>query len=209
MKEIKKVNSFLKQAQWIILIGLFAFMVYYNYTLQNQVYERDVIIQNLSFSDSLVQKYFDVKMDSIHSFKTYILKDKYGPKEIHHRTTETIREIYTEYVEDTMKITFQQNQLIELAAKYNKLVNKYNTLVGTTKEISNRAISLSDSIRMQKMALSLIKKNFDIDFKGDVSNGEIQVKITCEKADSAFMILPYFRKKLKYNQSKNIWEIKK
>lgn len=57
------------------------------------------------------------------------------------------------------------------------------------------------------MALSLIKKNFDIDFKGSMNNGKIQVKITCEKADSAFIILPYYRNKLRYNQSK-IWEIK-
>lgn len=209
MNAVSKINKFLRWLPWAVLIGLFAFMVYYNYTLQNQIYERDAIIRNLAFSDSLVNKYFDVKMDSIHSFKTYSLKDEYGPKEIHHHTTETIRETYTEYVEDTLALNYKQNQLIAIVEKYNTLVGDYKTLIQETKEISDKMVSLSDSMQMQKMALSLIKRNFDIDFKGSISNGKIQVEINCEKADSAFKILPYYRDKLKYNPSKKMWEIKK
>lgn len=209
MKAISKINKVFKWTPLLVLIGLFAFMVYYNYTLQNQVYERDAIIRDLAFSDSLVQKYFDIKMDSIHSSKTYTLKDEYGPKEIHHHTTKTIRETYTEYIEDTITLTAQHNQLTELASKYNTLVADYNTLLAKTKESYSRLGTLGDSVQMQKMALSLIKRNFDIDYIGKMTNGKIQVEITCEKADSAFMILPYYREKLKYNQSKKIWEIKK
>lgn len=209
MKAISKINKVFKWTPLLVLIGLFAFMVYYNYTLQNQVYERDAIIRDLAFSDSLVQKYFDIKMDSIHSSKTYTLKDEYGPKEIHHHTTKTIRETYTEYIEDTIKLTAQHNQLTELASKYNTLVADYNALLAKTKESYSRLGTLGDSVQMQKMALSLIKRNFDIDYIGKITNGKIQVEITCEKADSAFMILPYYKERLKYNQSKKIWEIKK
>ncbi len=209
MKAIKKINRFLKWIPLVILIGLFAFMVYYNYTLQNQVYERDVIIKELAFSDSLVNKYFNVQLDTVHSSKTYTLKEEYGPKEIRHHTTETIRETYTEYVEDTLAINSKQHQLMEVIEKYNTLIGEYNTLLNKTKEISGQMILLSDSVQMQRMALSLIKRNFDIDFKGTMANGKIQVEIFCEKADSAFMILPYYREKLKFNSSKNMWEIKK
>lgn len=209
MKAIKKINRFLKWIPLVILIGLFAFMVYYNYTLQNQVYERDIIIKELAFSDSLVNKYFNVQLDTVHSFKTYTLKEEYGPKEIHHHTTETIRETYTEYVEDTLAINSKQHQLIEVIEKYNTLIGEYNTLLNKTKEISGQMMLLSDSVQMQRMALSLIKRNFDIDFKGIMANGKIHVEIYCEKADSAFMILPYYREKLKFNSSKNMWEIKK
>lgn len=209
MKAIKKINRFLKWIPLVILIGLFAFMVYYNYTLQNQVYERDIIIKELAFSDSLVNKYFNGQLDTVHSSKTYTLKEEYGPKEIHSHTTETIRETYTEYVEDTLAINSKQHQLIEVIEKYNTLIGEYNTLLNKTKEISDQMILLSDSVQMQRMALSLIKRNFDIDFKGTMTNGKIQVEIYCEKADSAFMIFPYYREKLKFNSSKNMWEIKK
>lgn len=209
MKAIIKINSFLKWIPLVILVGLFAFMVYYNYTLQNQVYERDIIIKELAFSDSLVNKYFNVRFDTVDCSKTYTLKEEYGPKEIHHHTTETIRETYTEYVEDTLAINAKQHQLIEVIEKYNTLIGEYNTLLNKTKEITGQMILLSDSVQMQRMALSLIKRNFDIDFKGTMDNGKIQVEINCEKADSAFMILPYYREKLKYNSSKKMWEIKK
>lgn len=209
MKAIKKINRFLQCIPLVVLIGLFAFMVYYNYTLQNQVQERDDIIRELAFSDSLVNQYFDVRMDTVHSSKIYSLKDEYGPKEIHHHTTETIRETYTEYVEDTLALYSKHNQLVEIAKKYNTLVGEYNALINKVNVTNRQIISLSDSLQMQKMALSLIKKNFDIDFRGVVEDGSIQVEICSAKADSAFMILPYYREKLKYNSSKKIWEIKK
>lgn len=209
MKAISKINKFLRWVPWAVLICLFAFMVYYNYTLQNQVTERDEIIKGLAFNDSLVNKYFDIKMDSIHSSKIYTLKEEYGPKEVHHHTTKTIRETYTEYVEDTLALNFKHKQLIEIANKYNNLISDYNALVNKINKTNGLIMSLSDSLQMQRMALSLIKRNFDIDYKGTMNNGKIQVEIISLKADSAFMILPYYREKLKYNQTRKIWEIKK
>lgn len=41
--------------------------------------------------------------------KQYTLKDEYGPEEIRHHTTETIREIYIKNIEDTLKVTSQHN----------------------------------------------------------------------------------------------------
>lgn len=209
MKAISKINKFLKWGFYAILIGLFAFMVYYNYTLQNQVSERDGIIRELAFSDSLVNKYFDVKMDTIHSFKYYTLKDEYGPKEIHHYSTETIKETHIELVEDTLALNLRQSQLADVINKYNALIGEYNTLVNKANSANNLILSLSDSLQMQRMALGLIKRNFDIDYTGTLQNGKINVEITSSKADSAFMILPYYREKLRYNSSKKIWEIKK
>ena len=44
-------------------------------------------------------------------------------------------------------------------------------------------------------------------FKNQGEN-QIKVSISAEKADSAFMLLPYYRKKLKFDNIKNVWIIK-
>ncbi len=205
MKPSKRINKFLALAYWLVLIGLLGYMIYYNDSLQRQIYERDIIIQKLAFSDTLVHKYFNIETDSLNQYKTYILKDEYSSKEIHHYTTKTI----TKYLEDTSMIQAQYQQLISLREKYNHLVDSYNSLVEESKRLHFKYQNLADSIKMKNMALSLIKKNYEISHDGKIDSNHIQVRINSKKADSAFMLLPFYRNKLKYNSKKDIWEISK
>lgn len=209
MKVTTKINKLLLNIPWLILISLFVFMIYYNYSLQQQIYERDKIIQHLAFSDSLVNKYFDIKVDTLEHSTMYTLKDEYSPKEIHHHETTTIEKTFTYVIEDTTKIMSQQNQIEDIAERYNNLVCEYNELGRKYNNFNSEFVEVNDSLNMYKLAMSLINRNFDINFKGSKDSNQIRVTITCEKADSAFRLLPYFRNKLKFNETKNLWEIKK
>ena len=62
-----------------IVVGVVAmFYIGGNYitTLENQVYERDRLIDRLVFRDSLVKEYFNIEEDTINHITTYSLKDE-------------------------------------------------------------------------------------------------------------------------------------
>ena len=64
-------------------------------------------------------------------------------------------------------------------------------------------------IHTKSRRTSLIKRSYDIDYHvEDEGENQIKVSISAEKADSAFMLLPYYRKKLKFDNIKNVWIIK-
>lgn len=183
----------------------------YNSSLQNQINERNATIQELAFSDSLVHKYFNIEEDSIKSLKYYTLKDEYSSKETKTIVTNTVTQIQPEYVQivDTITINSQNAQIEELSSRYNSLVDKYNKLVGSQNQLKREWQNINDSVRMTTMALGLIQRNFGIEYKGQISSGRISVEIHGEKADSAFMLFPFFRNKLYFNERKGQWEVKK
>ena len=172
----------------IVLLGCLFHVISLTDKLQEQIEQRDKTIQDLAFSDSLVHKYFLIKKDSIKkedsiiTTTTYILKEEYQPKEI------------TKYT-DIHHYHSVQYEKTEYALR------------------GNDTLSLSSSIQETKqasqMALGLIKRSYDIDYHvEDEGENQIKVSISAEKADSAFMLLPYYRKKLKFDNIKNVWIIK-
>ena len=93
-------------------------------------------------------------------------------------------------------------KIISLSKQYNSLVNDYNAV---QKEKSR----LKDTVIFQGMALGLIKRNFDIDYTSRLDSNKYHVQLEARKADSAFMLFPYFKHKLKYDEKKNNWIIKR
>lgn len=206
----------------IILLGCLFHVVSLTYTLQEQIEQRDKTIQDLAFSDSLVRKYFLIKKDSVKNedsiitTTTYILKEEYQPKEItkytdihHYHSVQYEKTEYALRGNDTVSLSSSIQETKQLATKYNALVKDYNALGNKYNLLVKENVELRKSYQSSQMALGLIKKSYDIDYHvEDEGVNQIKVSISAEKADSAFMLLPYYRKKLRFDRIKNVWIIK-
>lgn len=183
---------------------------------------RDLRHKDLAFSDSLVHKYFLIKKDSIKkedsiiTTTTYILKEEYQPKEItkytdihHYHSVQYEKTEYALRGNDTLSLSSSIQETKQLVAKYNALVKDYNALGNKYNLLVKENGALDKSYQASQMALGLIKRSYDIDYHvEDEGENQIKVSISAEKADSAFMLLPYYRKKLKFDNIKNVWIIK-
>ena len=201
---MNKIISFIRKNFPIIILLAFTFgSLYVNYIsmsyieeLESQILQRDSLIRELSISNELVKEYFDISYDSISQMKTYSLKDSKRPV-----IEKTITQVYVDTVKErTIETITIRNGNDSVVDKYNALVNSYNMLVG-------RFNVKSDSLIETGMALGLIKKKFDISYSSSREGNSISVHVDATKADSAFMLLPYYRDKLKFDEEKKCWMI--
>ena len=204
----------------VVFIGsIIANIIGYSYIeeLEKQIIHRDSVITKLSFSNILVNEYFDINEDSLTKQPIYTLKDEKKTK---------IVQTKTEHVKEriTVKPTFIRGdrvltteELLEIinnedSARKDKIkiiVEKYKTLANDYNELIKEENSLRDSIIWLKMALGLIKRNYDIDYSFWVEGNVYHVKLESSKADSAFVLFPYFKHKMKYDENKKNWAIRK
>lgn len=180
--------------------------------LERQVAQRDSIINHLMFSNDLVEEYFDITEDSVNNQRIYTLKDEKRTKRIEVKTTKYVEPTFIRG-SDTLNI----DELILILNKVDSMHNKqlgtiyseYNFLVDKCNRILHEKQLLRDTAISQRIALDLIKKNYDIGYSWSVKGNVIHVTLESQKADSAFLLFPYFKNKLKFNDKKNIWTIKK
>lgn len=182
----KVIASVLADVITFSLLGGLCLSVYYNITLQEQIEERDKLIQDLSFNKELVEKYFDIEIDTIKHMTYYTLKDKYQSRQIH-KEIEKIR--ITELSKDSAAFADIKRMYYELEDDYSSLQHKYNNLVEDWNNNKNQK-------EAQKIALSLIEKSFGITYESKIDSNNIYVKLHSEKADSAFLLYPYFKNRL-------------
>lgn len=201
---MSKIISFIKKNFPIIAILAFllgslyvnSISMSYIEELESQVAQRDSLIRELSISNDLVKEYFDISFDSLNHMKTYSLKESKRPV-----IEKTITQVYVDTVKErtieTITIKTGNDSIVE---RYNILVNRYNILI-------DRLKAKSDSLTEASMALGLIKKSFDITYSSSHSGNYIGVHIDAARADSAFMLLPYYRDKIKYDEEKKCWVV--
>ena len=199
---MSKMKSFIKENLAFIVLLSFLFgsvyinVINYSYIeeLESQVVQRDSLIRELSISNELVKEYFDISVDSLNQTKTYSLKDSKRPV-IEKTVTKIFVDTLREKTIETITIRTGNDSVVE---QYNNLVNKYNILV-------NRLNAKSDSLIETGMALGLIRRAFDITYSSSREGNNIGVHLDASRADSAFMLLPYYRDKLKYDNDKKCW----
>lgn len=207
----------------LLIIGLFLLLgisIYYNRALQNQIKERDRIINELSINNSnlrerILNKYFNIQYDSISSVEIFTLKEDYLPTEYHNRIVEdltmsdSMKYVYLIYEYNTLvdKYNTSINKSDTLAVDYNTLVHKYNALLDKHNTTIFELDSINSIIKGQEIALNLIKKHFDIDYKTNTYDNKIEVSLVADKADSAFILLPFFRDRLQYDAINKCWNI--
>lgn len=205
-----KVSSVLALL-FLVLFGGSAFLNYklatYLNEYEDQIERQDSMINKLSFSNDLVNEYFNINEDSITHTKTYSLKEEKREKEIQH---------VTKYIDHVFIRDGKEMSSDELVAAVNasdresaetikSLVDKYNTLINDNKELWKKYCDRNDSVITQGMALGLIKRNYGIDYVSNLNGDKRTVKIFGERVDSALLLLPYYRHKLSYDPLKKVW----
>ncbi len=219
-----KLQKVLKDLPLIAFIVVFmgsiiANIIGYNYIeeLESQIIQRDSVITKLSFSNNLVNEYFDVNEDSVTKQPIYTLKDEKKTKIFHTKTEYQKQCIVVEpsfvrgdkvlTAEELLDIVNSEDSIF--ASKLAFVAEKYKDLARDYNEIIKKENKLRDSIMWQKMALGLIKRNYDIDYSSWIENNVYHVKLESSKADSAFVLFPYFKHKMKYDEGKKNWIIRK
>lgn len=194
-----KIQNILKKTiilSFILGMGIvFAFTLYYNYKLEEQVRERDNMISKLTISDQLVKEYFDIKHDSIGGTTSYILKE----------SKRIIRTVNTEKTIYTPETIIRDDKL--LYNTYNNLIGKYNNLVKDFNTLSTNYYNTRDSLETNKIIISLIKKEYPIHTSIEKKQGVRKISINSVKLDSALLLLPYYGDRLKYNAKDKSWKI--
>lgn len=198
------LNKVKKFTPIIIIFGLLAALVYsivYIGKLEEQIWERDKTIQELSFRSDLVEEYFDITHDSIEHITSYSLKDSKANYVIMQQDS---TELLFRIGDSLLSVQEFVKEFNALLKHYDELVVKYKKLV---KDYNNEFNEHMHQIKELKSALDLIEKRYNIQYevKRDSTFSVINLSNT-EKIDSALMILPYYKDKLKKG-SDNVWTI--
>ena len=199
----------------LIVVGVFLNFRYI-VSLENQVYQRDSLIRELSFSDKLVREFFDIHIDSLNHSRSYTLKDDKKTRIVESR--EPIVEI------DGKRLNFEQfyKEYINLIHRYNALVNEYNTLIGDFGKsnsdlidyrqsiiTANRKIdSLQTLLQEKQYYLNSISNVYGVVCKTNREGNTIHYSIKgSPQLDSALRIYPYFKDLAVYDEKRDVWKI--
>lgn len=182
----------------------------YSSNLEEQIYKRDSIIDQLAFSNDIVKEYFDIKTDTANNRMIYTLKEEKIKIEY-----QCGHEILSE--EELL------NLIKQLDKENNNLILEYNNLVGEYNSLYNDNINLrlshnnerkkyliaQDSTKNLKHVLKLIYDNYNIGYKIEKDTSDYTIiKITpSHEIDSALMLLPYYRDKLHYDEKSGNWTV--
>jgi len=200
-KVLNKIKELIPLIIFLGIIAALCYSIYYSTKLEEQIWERDRTIQELSFRSKLVEDYFDIKYNPDDSTTSYILKDS-----IKDRFT-TIQTEY-KYIEVDQETRIRQGDALltldDLIIKYNALlgerndiIQKYNSLVNETNTIAKENREIKEEKRGLNTALQLIEKRYKISYNISVDSNMIITSLkNTEMVDSALMILPYYRDKI-------------
>lgn len=200
-KVLNKIKELIPLIIFLGIIAALCYSIYYSTQLEEQIWERDRTIQELSFRSKLVEDYFDIKYNPDDSTTSYILKDS-----IKDRFT-TIQTEY-KYIEVDQETRIRQGDALltldDLIIKYNALlgerndiIQKYNSLVNETNTIAKENREIKEEKRGLNTALQLIEKRYKISYNISVDSNMIITSLkNTEMVDSALMILPYYRDKI-------------
>lgn len=186
----------------ILFFVLFFMSILYNikstkyiFEVEREIEYRDSLIKRMTLSDEIVKRYFDISFDSIKNETFYSLK-----KEKLATITSMkcfVEERPTEIIETTV---IKEQSIDSLINSLDILLHDYNLLV---RWANNKA----DSLEQSKIALELIKKNFDISYGIEKDKEKVRLYLISDKADSAFLLLPYYRDKIQYDTENKCWLI--
>ena len=208
-------NNIYKRIMGFVLIllvsGMTAALVYcifYIEKLENQIYERDKTIQELSFRSDLVEEYFDIMQDSIEHTTSYSLKSSKANIVIMQQDS---TELLFYFGEKTLSVNGLVEEFNMLLKDYHKLVKDYNKTVKdykkTVDDFNDEFNKNMRQIQELTSVLGMIEKVYGIqyDVKRDSTFSIIELSNT-ERIDSALVLLPYYKDKLK-RFSDSVWAI--
>lgn len=224
-ERIGKVTSLFILLLVLISLGV---SLYYNQTLQEQVNERDILIKDLTQKDSILNQIMDIKYDSVTKTTSYSYRVRDGKVLKYSSLADELdksKNDYDQISEKHSKIINENNQNIndynsllnsfnslnkdhqELQARFNSLVDKFNIKIADKNKLIDDLNVLADSLSSYKSVVRLIQSNYQINYS-IIRNGRSKdISINADKLDSALVLLPYFRDRLKLDNAGKVWTV--
>ena len=209
MNKSSKIFSFAFVVTIIMLLVIVPVLLWYISKLEEQIIERDNLIQELTISEDLVKEYFNVEYDSISNTKSYILKDSKKTRVIE---IEKENHYIKEYREPQFKKGDKTLSSADLVKEYNKKDSLYNQLLSQYYNECNEKNSIKKKMSIYVKILDMIEHNYGISYNIKTENRDSIIIYTynlvhTERVDSALMLLPYYNNKLK-RENDSVWTIK-
>lgn len=209
MNRTSKILSIAFLVTILILLIVVPVALWYISKLEEQIIERDNLIQELTISEDLVKEYFNVEYDSISNTKSYILKDSKKTRVIE---IEKENHYIKEYREPQFKKGDKTLSSADLVKEYNKKDSLYNQLLSQYYNECNEKNSIKKKMSIYVKILDMIEHNYGISYNIKTENRDSIIIYTynlvhTERVDSALMLLPYYNNKLK-RENDSVWTIK-
>ena len=209
MNRTSKILSIAFLVTILILLIVVPVALWYISKLEEQIIERDNLIQELTISEDLVKEYFNVEYDSISNTKSYILKDSKKTRVIE---IEKENHYIKEYREPQFKKGDKTLSSADLVKEYNKKDSLYNQLLSQYYNECNEKNSIKKKMSIYVKILDMIEHNYGISYNIKTENRDSIIIYTynlvhTERVDSALMLLPYYNNKLK-RENDSVWIIK-
>lgn len=209
---------------WLVAISLTCLYLFYDATeqistLESQIEQRDTLIQRLSHSNELIKEYFDIKYDSVKNEETFVLKDSKKTR-VEVEKLQTIHDVTYIKNEDRFYKNGKRISSDSLIKEYNnlsqrnagdweKIAEKYNSLVHEYNKLGSKLSAIEDSLWVKNLLLKNTEKYYKIQFNYNYKGNKVFTNISSQKLDSALMLLDVYRDKLIYNPKKKQWIIKR
>lgn len=209
MNRTSKILSIAFLVTILILLIVVPVALWYISKLEEQIIERDNLIQELTISEDLVKEYFNVEYDSISNTKSYILKDSKKTRVIE---IEKENHYIKEYREPQFKKGDKTLSSADLVKEYNKKDSLYNQLLSQYYNECNDKNTIKKKMSIYVKILDMIEHNYGISYNIKTENRDSIIIYTynlvhTERVDSALMLLPYYNNKLK-RENDSVWTIK-
>lgn len=176
----------------IIFLGIIAalfYSIYYSSKLEEQIWERDRTIQELSFRSKLVEDYFDIKYNPDDSTTSYILKDS-----IRSRFSETYKNRNDVLQGNYESLANEYNSLIH---DYSEIIDEYNSMVAEANSLIKENMRIKEEKCNFENVLGMIESKYKITYNISVDSKNIIIKLkNTDMVDSAMVLLPFYRDKI-------------
>lgn len=177
-KVLKRIKELIALMIILGIIAALFYSIYYSSKLEEQIWERDRTIQELSFRSKLVEDYFDIKYNPADSTTSYILKDSIKNRFI---------TIQKEDIENMDSLIKDFNSLVK---EHFKIVDEHNSLVDKINSLTNDKRNLED-------VLGMIEKKYKITYDISIDSKTVIISLkNTDIVDSAMILLPFYRDKI-------------
>lgn len=184
----------------IIFLGIIAALfhsIYYSSKLEEQIWERDRTIQELSFRSKLVEDYFDIKHNPDDSITSYILKDS-----IRSKFSETYKNRNDVLQGNYESLSNEYNSLIH---DHNEIIDEYNSMVAETNSLIKENMRIKEEKRNLENVLGMIESKYKITYNISVDSKNIIINLkNTDMVDSAMVLLPFYRDKIE-RKTNGLW----
>ena len=188
-KVLNKIKELIPLIIFLGIIAALCYSIYYSIKLEEQIWERDRTIQELSFRSKLVEDYFDIQYCPDDSTTSYTLKDS-----IRNRFSEAYMNRNNVLQGNYESLANEYNSLIH---DHNEIVDEFNSMVAETNSLIRENMRIKEEKRNLEEVLGMIEKKYKLTYDISVESKTIRISLkNTDMVDSAMVLLPFYRDKI-------------